>query len=220
MFFYYPIKKNALNLYYNFKIKLNMKKVLLSAVAILTFSFANAQEEATTSTGSFAKGDMFLSGAFSVGSETTGDDKSTGFTIEPKFGFFVSDNIAIGGKLGYTSYKAEDFFGDTDDMAGFTVGAFGRYYMTPASQFSLFGQFGVDYTSWDDKLADAQSNEIGVNLGLGLSYFVSPKFAIEASWAGLGYTTNDNGGSGADSTDSFGLGANLNAISFGLIYKL
>ena len=163
---------------------------------------------------------MFLSGAFSVGSESTGDNKSTGFTIEPKFGFFVSDNIAIGGKLGYTSYKAENFFGDTDDMAGFTVGAFGRYYMTPASQFSLFGQFGVDYTSWDDKLADAQASEVGVDLGIGLSYFVSPKFAIEAGWAGLGYSTNDNGGSGADSTDSFGLNVDLRAISFGLIYKL
>ena len=196
-----------------------MKKVLLSAVAILTFGFANAQEEAAATTGGFAKGDLFLSGAVSIGSESTGDDKSTGFTIEPKVGYFISDNIAIGGKLGYTSYKAEDTFGDTADNAGFTVGAFGRYYMTPASQFSLFGEFGVDYTSWDNKLADAQSSEFGLGLGLGLSYFVSSNFAIEATWAGLGYTTNDNGGNGADATNTFGLGADMRAISFGVNYK-
>ena len=195
-----------------------MKKVLLSAVALLAFGFANAQEEGKGN-GGFAKGDVFVSGAFSIGSEKTGDDKSSGFEIEPKVGYFVTENIAIGGKLGYASYKAEDVFGDTDDMSALTVGAFGRYYMTPASQFSLFGQLGFDYSSIDDKLADVQENEIGLNLGLGLSYFVSNNWSIEATWAGLGYTSNDNGGNGAEKTNSFGLGADLRAISFGVNYK-
>jgi outer membrane protein len=195
-----------------------MKKVLLSAVALLAFGFANAQEEGKGN-GGFAKGDVFVSGAFSIGSEKTGDDKSNGFEIEPKVGYFVTENIAIGGKLGYASYKAEDVFGDTDDMSALTVGAFGRYYMTPASQFSLFGQLGFDYSTIDDKLADVQENEFGLNLGLGLSYFVSNNWSIEATWAGLGYTSNDNGGSGAEKTNTFGLGADLRAISFGVNYK-
>ena len=195
-----------------------MKKVLLSAVALLAFGFANAQEE-TKGNGGFSKGDVFVSGAFSIGSEKTGDDKSSGFEIEPKVGYFVTENIAIGGKLGFASYKAEDTFGDTDDLSALTVGAFGRYYMTPASQFSLFGQLGFDYSSIDDKLADVQENEIGLNLGLGLSYFVSNNWSIEATWAGLGYTSNDNGGNGAEKTNSFGLGADLRAISFGVNYK-
>ncbi len=197
-----------------------MKKVLLSAVALLAFGFANAQEE-EKGNGGFSKGDMFVSGAFSIGSEKTGDDKSSGFEIEPKFGYFVTDNIAIGGKLGYKSDKAEDALGDTQDDVAFTVGAFGRYYMTPASQFSLFGEFGVDYSTVEDKLSivDSKENEIGVNLGLGLSYFVSNNWAIEASWAGLGYTTNDNGGDGAEKTNKFGLDANLRSISFGAVYK-
>lgn len=194
-----------------------MKKVLFTAVAVLGFTFANAQEG--SSTGGFAQGDMFVSGAVSIGSEKTGDMKSSGFEIEPKFGYFISDNIAIGGKLGFTSYKAENGSFDTADQAGLTVGAFGRYYMTPGSQFSLFGEFGFDYTSWDNKLADAQASEIGVGLGLGLSYFVSNNWSIEATWAGLGYTSNDNGGDGAEKTTTFGLGAELRAISFGVNYK-
>lgn len=194
-----------------------MKKVILTVAAIFAFGFANAQE---TTEGGFSKGSMFLSGALSIGSEKTGDEKSSGFEIEPKFGYFVTDNIAIGGKLGYSSNKAENGTVDTVDRSAFTVGAFGRYYFTPASQFSLFGQLGLDYSTIDNKLADAKGNEIGANLGLGISYFVSNNWAIEATWAGLGYTSNDNGGDGADKTNTFGLGADMRAISFGVIYKL
>jgi len=195
-----------------------MKKVLLSAVALLAFGFANAQEE-EKGNGGFSKGSMFVSGAVSIDSEKTGDAKSSGFEIAPKFGYFVTENIAIGGKLGFSSVKEDNGIVDTADRSAFTVGAFGRYYMTPASQFSLFGEFGVDYTTWDNKLADVQENEIGVNLGLGLSYFLNNNWAIEATWAGLGYTTNDNGGDGADKTNSFGLGADLRSFGFGVIYK-
>ena len=197
-----------------------MKKVLLSAVALLAFGFANAQEEEKgNGNGGFSKGSMFISGAFSIESESTDDVKSSGFEIAPKFGFFVTDNIAIGGKLGYESMKADNGFVDTTDRTALTVGAFGRYYMTPASQFSLFGEFGVDYTSWDNKLADVQENEIGVGLGLGLSYFLNNNWAIEATWAGLRYETTKPDFTGAESTDTFGLGADLRSFGFGVIYK-
>ena len=193
-----------------------MKKIVLSMVAVLAFGFANAQE----STGKgFSKGDIFISGSFGINSEKEGDNKSTGFEIAPKVGFFVTENIAIGGKLGFSSDKAENAITDTQDEARLTVGAFGRSYFTPSSDFSLFGELGVDYSSVDNKLTDVKENEIGANLGLGLSYFVSSNFAIEATWAGLGYTTNDNGGDGADKTNSFGLGADLSSINFGLLYK-
>ena len=194
-----------------------MKKIVLSAVAILAFGFANAQE----STGKgFSTGDVFISGSVGINSEKTGDQKESGFEISPKVGFFVTDNIAIGGRLGFSSDKEENAAGvETLDESRLTVGVFGRYYFTPASDFSLFGQLGVDYSTVDNKLADAQENEIGANLGLGLSYFVSSNFAIEATWAGLGYLSNDNGGDGAEKTSSFGLGADLRAISFGVIYK-
>jgi opacity protein-like surface antigen len=194
-----------------------MKKIILSAVAIMAFGFANAQD--STGGKGFSKGNIFVSGSVGITSTKTGDNKSSGFEIEPKVGFFVTDNIAIGGKLGYASLKSENAITDTEDQAALTVGAFGRYYFTPSSDFSLFGEFGVDYSSIDNKLADVKENEIGANLGLGLSYFVSSNFAIEATWAGLGYTSNDNGGDGADKTNTFGLGANLSSINFGLLYK-
>lgn len=194
-----------------------MKKVILSALAVMTFGFASAQEG--NGNGGFSKGSMFVSGAFSIESSKTGEAKTSGFEIEPKFGYFVTENIAIGGKLGYASSKAEAAGVDTEDNTALTIGAFGRYYFTPASQFSLFGQAGLDYSSVENKLTDAKGNQIGINVGLGLSYFVSSDWAIEATWAGLGYTTNDNGGDGADKTNTFGLDADLRAISFGVVYK-
>jgi opacity protein-like surface antigen len=194
-----------------------MKKIVLSMVAVLAFGFANAQE--STGSKGFAKGDIFISGSVGINSEKEGDIKESGFEIAPKVGFFVTDNIAIGGRLGYRSDKAENAVTDTRDEARLSVGAFGRYYFTPSSDFSLFGELGVDYSSVDYKLADVKANEIGANLGLGLSYFVSSNFAIEATWAGLGFTSNDNGGDGADKTNSFGLGANLDSINLGVVYK-
>lgn len=197
-----------------------MKKIILSVAAVFAFGFANAQEEVKEGgNNGFAKGSMFVSGAVAVDTDKTGDDKGTSFVIEPKFGYFVTNNIAVGAKLGFGSEKREVAGVDTADKSAFTVGAFGRYYMTPANQFSLFGQLGFDYSSVDNKLTDVKENEIGANLGLGLSYFVSNNFAIEATWAGLGYTSNDNGGNGADKTNQFGLGLDMRSIGFGLVYK-
>lgn len=182
-----------------------MRKIILTAIAVFGFTFANAQ------TGGFSKGDVFISGALTVGSVKTGDVKTSSFEIEPKAGYFVTENIAIGAKLGYGTVK------DVSDA--FTAGAFGRYYFTPVSQFSVFGQAGLDYTSIKDKITDTKSNEFGVNVGLGLSYFLSNHFAIEATWAGLGYSVNDNGGDGANKTNSFGFGSDLRSVNFGVVYK-
>lgn len=196
-----------------------MKKVLLSAVALLAFGFANAQEEKANE--GFAKGDVFVTGAFTLGSEKTGDVKSSSFEIAPQVGFFLTENIAIGGKLGFASMKAENAGGDTQDEAGFTVGAFGRYYFTPASKFSLFAQLGLDYSSMEDKLAtDYTESELGLGLGAGMNYFVSSNFSIEAGVAVLGYSSNDNGGgSGVDKTNNFSFGGDWRAVTFGVNYK-
>lgn len=198
-----------------------MKKLLLSALAVCAFTFSNAQEtETTESNGGFAKGDMMISGAFSFGATSTGDAKSNSFEIAPKFGFFVSDNIAVGAKIGFGSMKAENAAGvETNDMQTLTLGAFGRYYMTPASKFSIFAELGLDYGMNDDKLADWKTSTVSAMVGPGLSYFVSDAFALEASWGMLGFSTNDNGGDGADATTNFGLGLDTRDLAIGFVYK-
>ena len=195
-----------------------MKKLLFAAAAVFAFGMANAQEEGT---GGFSKGNIFVSGGVAFGSEKTGDFKSSGIEFSPMVGYFVSDNIAVGARLSVGSSKDE--LGSNEDKTSF-FGAevLGRYYWTPASQFSLFAELAAGFGSSKDEPQGGPNTEnkfFGVNAGVGVNYFISNQFAIEAGWAGLGYNTNDNGGNGAEETSSFGLAVDLSAINFGLTYK-
>ena len=204
-----------------------MKKVLLSAVALLAFGFANAQEE-EKGNGGFAKGDVFVSGAVTFGSSKTGDFKANAFEIAPKVGYFVTENIAVGASVGFQSLKFDNGAADATN-SGLGLGAFGRYYFTPANKFSLFAELGIDYTSFDEEFdaesgtvyaSSFESKELGFGLGAGMNYFVSSNFSIEAGVAVLGYSSNDNGGgSGVDKTNTFSFGGDWRAVTFGVNYK-
>ena len=206
-----------------------MKKVLLSAVALLAFGFANAQEE-EKGNGGFAKGDVFVSGALTLSSAKTGDFKENSFEIAPKVGYFVTENIAVGASIGFMSNKIDNGAADASN-SGLGLGAFGRYYFTPASKFSLFAELGLDYTSYDNEFfvdgdgdyvvpgGSFESKEVGFGLGAGMNYFVSSNFSIEAGVAVLGYSSNDNGGNGADKTNTFQFGGDWRAVTFGVNYK-
>lgn len=197
-----------------------MKKIILTVAAVFAFGFANAQETTTTE-GGFAQGDLFLSGSVGFGSSKTGDDKISGVVFAPAIGYFISENIALGARLGVTSTTEEEPGQEDYKTNGFEVEAFGRYYFTPASKFSVFAELAVGVGSNKEEQGNNEfkSKTFGVNAGVGVSYFLSSNWAIEAGWAGLGYNTDDNGGDGADKTNTFGLAANLSSINFGLIYK-
>lgn len=194
-----------------------MKKVILTVAAIFAFGFANAQE---TTEGGFANGDVFITGAVGFGSSKTGEAKTNSFEVSPSVGFFVTPNIALGGRLGFSSEKEEEGADELKTTA-FTVGVFGRYYVTPAAKFSLFGELAADYgtSKVDDGTNDFKANGFGVQVAPGVSYFLGKNFAIEATWGVLGYNTVKPDVDGADSTNNFEFGLNLRDINFGLVYK-
>ena len=191
----------------------------MAAVAVFGFTTINAQEKATT--GGFAKGDVFATGSVGFGSEKEGDVKDNTFSFSPKAGYFVTENIAVGVALGLTTTKNEVPNVEDFKTNMFEVGAFGRYYFTPAKQFSIFGELGANFES---SKAEQGSNELknnGFNLGVapGISYFVSDCLSLEASFGVLNYSTNEDDIDGAESTDSFNFGLNLSDINFGITYK-
>lgn len=195
-----------------------MKKVLLSALAVFAFTFANAQED--NGDGGFSKGDVFVSGGIGFGSSKLGDAKSSEFTFSPAVGYFVSENIALGARLNVMSGK-EEFGGAEDKMSGFGAEVFGRYYWTPASKFSVFGEAAVGFGTFKEEPAggsETKVNAFGINAGVGVSYFLNSNWAIEAGWAGLGYNSAKVDGAD-DALNTFGLNVDLSAINFGLIYK-
>ena len=194
-----------------------MKKLLFAA-ALVAFGFtANAQEEQTFG---FAEGDLFISGSVTFSNESTGDVKDNAFEVAPKVGYFLSENIALGAKVGYTTSKTDNGTSDANNDA-FAVGAFGRYYFTPASKFSLFGELAADYMSYDNEYGDnaGKGDGFGANLGAGLNYFVSSNFSIEAGVGVLGYNTTKPDVDGAESTNTFSVGGDWTNVTFGVNYK-
>src|SRR5690606_17220279 len=158
-----------------------MKKLLLSLAAVFVFGLVNAQE---TESNGFAKGDVFLSGSVGFSSESTGDVKTNGFNITPSAGYFVSENIAVGLSLGYTSTKDEAPNREDIKYSEFGIGAFGRYYFTPANKFSLFGQLGVGSQNgkYEQGSTEVKADGFNVAVAPGINYFVSEHFAREATF--------------------------------------
>lgn len=203
-----------------------MKKVLLTAVAVFAFSFANAQD---STTGGFSKGNIMLSGGIGIGSESQDVQKSSGFSVTPKVGYFLTNNFVVGLALGFESTKDEN--GAANPIVKNTttsLGVFGRYYFTPASQFSFFGELGVNSMSTKEKTtnpspipsSEVKFNGFDVVLAPGVSYFLSKSFALETSIGVLGYQTEKQKDlPGAKSKNSFNFGVNLSDIKLGLVYK-
>ena len=202
-----------------------MKKIILSVAAIFAFGFANAQDKAASE--GFAKGDVFISGSVGISSSKTGDSKENNLSFSPRAAYFVDDNIALGLAIGYETQKIDAGASATNTQTSF--GAFGRYYVTPSSKFSLFAQLGVDITSnnsefeveFDGTVNAVDTESKGFNIGFapGFHYFVSDKFALETSIGVLGYSSDDNGGNGAEKTNTFDLGLDFSNVMFGLTYK-
>lgn len=195
-----------------------MKKVLLSAVAILSLTFANAQEEETTTTGfGFAQGDIFVEGnlGFSSSKNTNSasivgnidETKMSSFNFNPKAGYFFTDKLAAGVELMVGTSKTEmtDFTVVPNTMtetkgSNFGAGVFARYYFLELGQrFKTYTEVGVGFMSGKSETSvstspvlvnDVTMNGVNAGLDLGIQYFVTPKMAINFGLANvLGYNS-------------------------------
>lgn len=222
-----------------------MKKVLLTAVAVFSLTFVNAQEEEVKGFG-FSKGNMFLEGnlGFSSDKETnsdiTGDldeTKTNEFNFNPKFGYFISDKLALGAELMVGSGKEEITVFGTPNVTNETTnnsfggGVFARYYFLDLGQrFKTYAEAGLDFGSrtWEANGTETQKDSnFGLNFDLGMNYFVTEKMAINfglANVLGFNSTTSENP-AGDEQTNS-GINGNINVFNnffdtptFGLTYK-
>ena len=119
-----------------------MKKLLFAA-ALVAFGFtANAQEEQTFG---FAEGDVIVEGNLGFNSE---NDKNTeietsAFEFNPKVGYFLSDDLAVGVQLMLDTDKETDGMADTETKTTtFGAGVFARYYFLDlGKRFKTYGEF-------------------------------------------------------------------------------
>ncbi|TRW24774.1 porin family protein [Flavobacterium zepuense] len=215
-----------------------MKKILFIA-ALMVCGFANAQETVTeTAPEGFKKGDIILTGAIGFGTSKTGEIKRTSYGVTPSAAYFVTNNIALGVSLGYSHFKQDSyinidgFYPQRYDevLNSFSADAYGRYYFTPASKFSIFGQLSAGFFTSKREVKDTAieytNNGFDATLAPGISYFISSHLALEASFGFINYrtvepTTTDYYGNeiDEDSTDNFSANLYLSNIYFGLVYK-
>ena len=215
----------------NFKQNMNMKKIILSVVAVMAFGFANAQDKKEGGAG-LAKGNLVLTGDFNYQSSTTGDVKSSVLTVAPGVGYMLSDKLMLAGSIGIGSGTVSIGEGDDAKVSAFGLNAGVRYFFTPADNFSLFlgGQLGYGSTTTNVGIGedgeevfledDLKTTTISLTVPVGLHYFVSDNFAITTTWGGLGYSSSKPDFDGADATNTLSLGLNMSNVSFGLLYKL
>ena len=207
-----------------------MKKVLLSAVALLAFGFANAQEE--KSNGGFSKGDIFISGSVGYTTEKQEDLKVNSYVVAPKVGYFINENIALGLGLGLGNGKVE-FDGETAaENKTVEFSAYGRYYLK-TSKFAPFAELNVNYGTTSSEFVGTLSggdlapafgsgndiNTFSINIAPGFNYFVSEKLALETSVGLLGYSSSKEDVDGAEAINKFELGLDFASINFGVLYK-
>ncbi len=179
------------------------KQIKLIAVAFLlsltAFTSVNAQI-------AFKKSDKFVEGTASY-SKSEGTDAS--YSLAPTVGYFISDRFAAGvfGQVGK----------DGDGVETSTIGAFGRcYVLNIGKNLTTYSQLNVGSSSVND--AGTKTSALGINLGLGANYFVSPKLALSMHISDLmNYTS-------VESSSSFSIGWEgvnnpFSMTKFGLLYR-
>jgi outer membrane protein len=207
-----------------------MKKIVLTLAALATFTFASAQEEETTGFG-FSQGNIMVEGNFMYNStnDKNTETKTSEFDFNPKVGYFITDDFAVGVELGLGSNKTEVDGTETDKGSNFNAGVFGRYYFLDLGQrFKTYGEVGLGMTSRKSGIDDAEVKYtgFGAGVGLGINYFVTENFAINFGLTDiLAYNSEKSDIDGADEPET-SFNANLNVFNnffntaqFGLTWK-
>ena len=157
---------------------MNMRKGIVLVIAVVFTSSVKAQID---------KGFWMFGGSASFEStEYPGGDKETIFTLLPKAGYFVIDNLAAGINLDFRRIK-RDVAGPTGGykITEFTAGPFVRYYLLKSGQpFNVFAEGSVTFGTYNQKNFDRTSNITQYLFNAGPVIFFNESVGLEMS---IGY---------------------------------
>jgi hypothetical protein len=197
-----------------------MKKLTLLCAALLLCCTGFAQIE---------KGDIQLGGSVQFNSMDIEDINFQQFNISPRAGLFLSGTTSLGLQIDYSSTKQDVFSAQNGEVLEstsnqFIFSAYARFHKAVSENFYLYLQpaigFGTGKAKLDGtELGDLSSFNLGV--GPGLTYFLSPRFALEATWGAVSYTsTKIDGPISSETSNSFDIGLNLDNIGLGISYYI
>ena len=185
-----------------------MKKFFITAFVALTVMAANAQS--------------WVGGSFGINFTTPKGGKTvTSLSISPEYGYNFNDKWAIGIAL----EDEVSFVGDYDVNIA-TLEPFARYTFAKAGIASFFVDggigFGCEYTNYEGEMVDddyAWGLSIGFKPGVKLS--ITDNLSLVAKLGFFGYKKFEaaDGYQEASSYDSFGLGIDGDALSFGMYWS-
>lgn len=101
-------------------------------------------------------------------------------TINPKLGFFIKDNFAIGPdiNLGVQSFSGATAF-------NYGIGALARYYfsdkqnLTPLKHSRFFVEGTAGFQGANVSGGGGSTNGLGLGIGPGYAYFITPSIGLE-----------------------------------------
>ncbi|QQT26600.1 outer membrane beta-barrel protein [Sphingobacterium spiritivorum] len=210
-----------------------MKKLLLTVLAIAGFSFmAQAQEFG------YKKADFIVEGFFqsSNKNDKTADSKKSNLLFNPKFGYFVTDKIAVGAGLGFSNKKEviQLSLGKAEAKINvFSAAVFGRYYFleigtrfkTYAELTGSYGSISTERIFNSNTTKEPKANRFTVDAGIGANYFLTQHIAAGFVFSNVAsFATVKQDTEGAKAYTEFNTNINVfdnffNTAQFGLTYK-
>ena len=163
-------------------------------------------------------GNKFINGTVNLSIISNDGDAQTAFTINPTFGYFINDQLAVGGSLGLVSQ-----FSDDSDFTVF-LSPFARWYFPIVDDRFYFyanGEIAFSYGNSAANFEEFRSSDdafsVGISASPGFVFFPSERWGLEFTLTALGINIFNIGGEG-DATTLFILGATTFSPRFGLSY--
>lgn len=144
-----------------------------------------------------SSGNMMVGGSinFSSSSREGGSLKDySDFSFSPSFGYFISDNLAIGTSLTIATSRIGTGSAKSTSNS-FGLGPFARYYkFTSHESLAFFGQAGLSFLSGKTDPAFGNvtnNNAISFSIFPGAAYFLNEHWAMELSITGFRVESSD-----------------------------
>jgi hypothetical protein len=187
-----------------------MKRLVLAMALLMVSTLSFAQ---------ITKGDIQLGGNAGFNKIKSGSFERSQFTLAPRAGLFVSDLTSVGLTIGYSS---TDSNGTNSNL--FQFGVYSRFHKMVAENFYIYLQPSLTLGTGSVKsenAPDIDTSTFNIGIAPGVTYFLSPKFALEMSLGSLAYNlTKDSNSTIESKTENYGLNLNLNTITLGFSYYI
>jgi outer membrane protein W len=187
-----------------------MKSHLLTLTMVCFSSIAMAQS-----------GSWYAGGVVGFGSTNTtpaGGTKqvSSSWAFAPEVGTFLKDDIQLGLALGITGTADKDDGTKDASFVSISPTVYSRKFFKITDSFSAFAGLYLNYTTATDKdftvtpTDELKYSGIGLRLGIGVAYALSPRFAVVGQYGLMGFQSLNfkNNGNDQGSISAFDLGVN------------